>query len=64
MSINNNGIKQVKSNKLDDRAYTLCMACYALSEERRKVILAKPKAAGSVLDKLVIRRGSYNGKTI
>lgn len=37
----------------DDRAYTLCMACYMLSLLRKKVALEKPKDTSSILlDKL------------
>lgn len=46
-----------KLNKLhDDRAYTMAMAGYALSEERRKLILKKPKKnKDDLLDKLAAR---------
>ena len=55
-----------KANILhDDRCYTLAMASYILSEERRKLILQKPKAnTTDLVDKLYIRRGSFNGKKI
>lgn len=50
-----------KRNKLnDDRAYCCCMACYALSEERRKNITTRNKNKESVeelLDLLEVRRG-------
>lgn len=43
-----------KANKMhDDRAYTCCMLGYALSEERRKLLLQKPKTnKNDLLDKL------------
>ena len=48
-----------KANKLhDDRAYTLCMASYALMELRRKEILSKNKKktdSKSLIDKLPIK---------
>ena len=50
-----------KRNKLnDDRAYCCCMACYALSEERRKNITSKKKneeTLDELLDLLEVRRG-------
>lgn len=37
-----------KANKMhDDRAYTLCLASYALMEERRKSVLNRPKKTSS-----------------
>lgn len=50
----------------DDRSYTLAMAAYGLSEERRKLLLnQKPKTnAKSLVDQLTIRRGKYGGKII
>lgn len=47
-----------KANKLhDDRAYTLCMAAYALMEERRKLLLVKPKKNNSdLVSRLPIRK--------
>ena len=49
----------------DDRAYTLALGGYALMEERRKLLLQKPKiSSNTLLDQLSIRRGSYNGRTI
>lgn len=49
----------------DDRAYTLCLASYALMEERRKTMLKKPKTDTSdLVDSLIIKRGSRRGKTI
>jgi len=55
-----------KANKMhDDRAYTCCMLGHALAEERRKLLLQRPKIdSNSLLDKMAIRRGSYNGRTI
>ena len=43
-----------KANKMhDDRSYTLALGCYALAEERRKLILKKPKTNNNdLLDKL------------
>jgi len=50
-----------KRNKLnDDRAYCCCMACYALSEERRKNITSRKKndeSLDDLLDLLEVRRG-------
>lgn len=50
-----------KRNKLnDDRAYCCCMACYALSEERRKNITSRKKndeTLDELLDLLEVRRG-------
>ena len=50
----------------DDRSYTCALACYGLAEERRKLILNKPKKTDSksLVSQLTIRRGSYGGKTI
>ena len=47
-----------KANKMhDDRAYTCCMLGYALSEERRKQMLQRPKNNSSELvEKLPIRK--------
>ena len=47
-----------KANKMhDDRAYTCCMLGYALSEERRKQMLQRPKNDSSELvNKLPIRK--------
>lgn len=56
-----------KTNRLhDDRAYVLAMVGYGLAEERRKLILNKPKKTDSksLVSQLTIRRGSYGGKTI
>lgn len=55
-----------KANKIhDDRAYTCCMLGHALAEERRKLLLQRPKIdSNSLLDKMAIRRGSYNGRKI
>lgn len=55
-----------KANKLhDDRAYTMAMLSYALAEERRKMILVKPKpSTEELVNKLTIRRGNRNGKII
>lgn len=56
-----------KANRMhDDRAYTACMLGYALSEERRKLIMnKKPKTdTKSLVNQLTIRRGSYGGKNI
>lgn len=54
-----------KANKLhDDRAYTLCMASYALMELRRKQILLKNKKKAdskSLIDKLPIRTAKTIG---
>ena len=50
-----------KRNKLnDDRAYCCCMACYALSEERRKNITSRRKQEdpNNLLDLFEIRRGT------
>ncbi len=46
-----------KANKMhDDRAYTCCLASYALMEERRKAYMNKPKkSSNNTLDKLLIR---------
>lgn len=46
-----------KANKLhDDRAYTLCLASYALMEERRKEVLKRPKKeSGDIINMLTIR---------
>ena len=43
-----------KANKMhDDRAYTLALGSYALAQERRKLILKKPKSSNDdLLDKL------------
>lgn len=39
-----------KANKMhDDRAYTCCMLGHALAEERRKLLLQKPKTNSSDL---------------
>ena len=48
-----------KANKLhDDRAYTLCMAGYALSEERRKNITQRKRTSThDLVDQLPIRKG-------
>ena len=50
----------------DDRSYTLALASYGLSEERRKLILnQKPKKnSKDLVQQLTIRRGSYGGKKI
>ena len=56
-----------KTNRLhDDRAYVLAMVGYGLAEERRKLILNKPKKTDSksLVSQLTIRRGSYGGKNI
>lgn len=56
-----------KVNKLhDDRAYTLCLAAYALMCERRKLMLDKPKRTSmeSIVEKLTIRRGRFGEKII
>ena len=46
-----------KANKMhDDRAYTAAMLGYALAEERRKDILARPKSQNTDLTKLLISR--------
>lgn len=46
-----------KANKMhDDRAYTLCLASYALMEERRKETLKKPQTnIEDLIDSLVMR---------
>lgn len=53
-----------KANKLhDDRAYTACMASYALMCERRKAITNKKRPtedATSFINKLTIRKAKYN----
>ena len=43
-----------KANKMhDDRAYTFSMLGWALAEERRKILLQKPKVdSNTLLDKL------------
>lgn len=49
-----------KANKLhDDRAYTACMASYALMCERRKAITQKkrPINTNNLVNKLPIRQG-------
>ena len=53
-----------KANKMhDDRAYTCCMLGYALSEERRKLLLQKPKVDSNyLLDKLRIRPAKIAGR--
>ena len=50
----------------DDRAYVLALLAYGLSQERRKMILNRPKKtdAKSLVSQRTIRRGSYGGKTI
>ena len=56
-----------KANRIhDDRAYCAAMMGWALSEERRKLILNAPKKKKSkdVMQQLTIRRGSYGGRTI
>ena len=56
-----------KANRMhDDRAYACCLMGWALSEERRKLLLnQKPKTSSkSLVQQLTIRRGSYGGKTI
>ena len=56
-----------KANKMhDDRAYTACLLGWALSQERRKLILNKKQKqdAASLASQLIIRRGSYGGKII
>lgn len=56
-----------KANRLhDDRAYCLAMMGWALSEERRRLIMTKPKndTAKSLVQQLTIRRGSFGGRTI
>lgn len=55
-----------KANKIhDDRAYTFAMLGYSLMEERRKLIMQKPKEnSNDLLSKMIIRRGSRNGRTI
>lgn len=56
-----------KTNRLhDDRAYVLAMVGYGLAEERRKLILNKPKKTDSksLVSQLTIRRGSYGGIAI
>lgn len=48
-----------KANKLhDDRAYTLCMAAYALMLERRKEVLKKPKNSNENLISMLSIRPS------
>lgn len=55
-----------KANKMhDDRAYTMAMLGYALMDVRRNEILKRPKQdTKSLLDKMVIRRGSNHGRLI
>lgn len=56
-----------KANTLhDDRAYTLALASWGLSLERRKKFFNKRSKTNvnDFVDGLVIRRGSYGGKTI
>ena len=50
----------------DDRAYVLALLAYGLSQERRKMILNRPKKTdvNSLVSQLTIRRGSYGGKII
>ena len=51
---------------LDDRAYCGALIGWALSQERRKLILnKKPKQdAKNLAQQLIIRRGTYAGKII
>ena len=53
-----------KANKMhDDRAYTCCMLGYALMEERRKLLLQKPKTStNDLLSKLTIRPAVITGR--
>lgn len=53
-----------KANKMhDDRAYTCCMLGHALAEERRKLLLQKPKVSSNyLLDKLTIRPSKIVGR--
>lgn len=55
-----------KATKMhDDRAYTAALGGWALMEERRKLLLQKPKTdSHTLLNQLSIRRGSYNGRKI
>lgn len=47
----------------DDRAYTLALGGYALMEERRKLLLKRPKTdTNSLLDKLTIRPAIITGR--
>lgn len=52
-----------KANKMhDDRAYTLCLASYALMEERRQEVLKKPRQSSEdILDILTIRPAKRAG---
>lgn len=56
-----------KANKLhDDRAYCAALMGWALSEERRKLILNKPQSKNikSLASQLTIRRGKFGGRVI
>lgn len=53
-----------KANKMhDDRAYTAALLGHALMEERRKLLLKKPKTSSNyLLDKLTIRPAKIVGR--
>lgn len=53
-----------KANKMhDDRAYTAALLGHALMEERRKLLLKKPKTNSNyLLDKLTIRPAKIVGR--